>query len=385
MKGKEDGELLMNGSDTSRSFFQREWPFVIVVVIGLSLYSLNLYSRFTGPDEPQQDKPQPEEAAEPRYVGLPPDLSEKIERIEATANEWRSLGPEEVLAAVRKNPKMALAMTILGSTILAISGASLLGLGVLFWFFRRLLRRQPTIAPQYSEKPQWGIWEFAIVFSVLMILNMLLGTMVVAMKAFGPVFETETALIVFAMIPAELLACAFGARLVWRRYRHRLDVLGVTGRRFWRNVGIGLLATFAMWPCVLIVRLTAFKIMQALNLPLTYNPAIEIIGEGRSVGMLLLAGLCAGTVIPVIEEFLFRGFLYGALRRSMGAAASIVLSAAIFAAFHLNPVDFFPLFVAGVFMAYLFEKTRSLVACSVVHILLNSSAMVVVLTLQMVP
>ena len=93
--------------------------------------------------------------------------------------------------------------------------------------------------------------------------------------------------------------------------------------------------------------------------------------------------ITVGAILPaVIEEFLFRGLLYGALRPRLGAVPSIALSAAVFAAFHFNLYQFLPILVIGVTLAYLYEKTRSLVTTSFVHILHNSVSVAFVLALK---
>jgi hypothetical protein len=49
---------------------------------------------------------------------------------------------------------------------------------------------------------------------------------------------------------------------------------------------------------------------------------------------------------PQFEEFIFRGLIFGGLRRTMGVAASVTASAAIFAIVH-PPVSVIPVFGLG--------------------------------------
>ena len=71
------------------------------------------------------------------------------------------------------------------------------------------------------------------------------------------------------------------------------------------------------------------------------------------------------------EEFLFRGFLYGTLRRYLGPLWAIGLSAAAFAGAHAFAFGFLPLFVIGFLLAYLYERTGSLAASVAAHALHN--------------
>jgi len=80
----------------------------------------------------------------------------------------------------------------------------------------------------------------------------------------------------------------------------------------------------------------------------------------------------AVVLAPVFEEFLFRGFLFGGLRRWTGPWGAAVLSAAAFAAFHME-IDAMPvLFVLGIALARLRERTGGLVAPMAMHACFNA-------------
>ncbi|MHC4249705.1 MAG: lysostaphin resistance A-like protein [Planctomycetota bacterium] len=77
-------------------------------------------------------------------------------------------------------------------------------------------------------------------------------------------------------------------------------------------------------------------------------------------------------VAPLVEEFVFRGVLYPALRTRTGRAAAIFLSAAVFAAAHLlwSWKLFVPWtqFLGGIVFAWAYERTRSLVFPALFHL-----------------
>jgi membrane protease YdiL (CAAX protease family) len=81
---------------------------------------------------------------------------------------------------------------------------------------------------------------------------------------------------------------------------------------------------------------------------------------------------------PLCEEFIFRGLLFGGLRRSMAFLPAAVLSAALFAIVH-PPVSMVPVFVLGVGTAYAYERGRGLLAPMLVHAVYNAA----VLTFQL--
>jgi membrane protease YdiL (CAAX protease family) len=81
---------------------------------------------------------------------------------------------------------------------------------------------------------------------------------------------------------------------------------------------------------------------------------------------------------PVFEEFIFRGLVFGGLRRQMGALPAATGSAALFAIVHPAPA-MVPVFVVGLATAWAYERSKSLLAPMLVHAVYNA----VVTSMQM--
>ncbi len=85
-------------------------------------------------------------------------------------------------------------------------------------------------------------------------------------------------------------------------------------------------------------------------------------------------------VTPFQEELYFRGLLYRILRKQNDSVISNLISALIFAAFHVWSIDLtgiFFLFFNGMVMAFLLERTNSLTASFVYHAIGNLVSVVV--------
>ncbi len=85
-----------------------------------------------------------------------------------------------------------------------------------------------------------------------------------------------------------------------------------------------------------------------------------------------------GLLVPVAEEVLFRGMIYGWLRQRLGIVISIVASAAIFSVAHMNVQAALQVFMIGAVLAYLYERSGSIVPPMVTHATINVSSLVVV-------
>jgi len=77
---------------------------------------------------------------------------------------------------------------------------------------------------------------------------------------------------------------------------------------------------------------------------------------------------------PLCEEFIFRGLIFGGLRRSMGALPAIVISAAIFAIVH-PALSMLPVFALGVIAAVAYERSKVLLAPMLVHAIYNAAVL----------
>lgn len=80
---------------------------------------------------------------------------------------------------------------------------------------------------------------------------------------------------------------------------------------------------------------------------------------------------------PLAEELLFRGVLYGRLRRSFTVTQAAVISAAIFGIYHKNIVQGVYAALFGLLLAYTFEKTQTIWGCVIMHMMFNLSSYLV--------
>jgi len=80
-------------------------------------------------------------------------------------------------------------------------------------------------------------------------------------------------------------------------------------------------------------------------------------------------------VIPACEEIMMRGGLYGGLRRAMSPPAAMAASAAVFALVH-DPAVQLPVAALGLALAWLYERTGSLLVPILVHALQNGFTLV---------
>ena len=81
--------------------------------------------------------------------------------------------------------------------------------------------------------------------------------------------------------------------------------------------------------------------------------------------------LVFGFISPIAEELLFRGVIYGYLRRFMDLKLAIALSALIFGVYHMNYVQGIYGFLIGCLMAYAYEYFGEFKMAVFVHVASN--------------
>jgi membrane protease YdiL (CAAX protease family) len=83
-------------------------------------------------------------------------------------------------------------------------------------------------------------------------------------------------------------------------------------------------------------------------------------------------------VAPVVEETFFRGFVFGGLRSRYDWRWAAAISAALFAAGHVQITFFIPAFILGYLFAYLYQRSNSIWPGMILHTLVNGFAMIIV-------
>ena len=81
----------------------------------------------------------------------------------------------------------------------------------------------------------------------------------------------------------------------------------------------------------------------------------------------------AAVIAPVVEEVIFRGYIYPVAKKYSGRIAGILFSSLFFAMAHPNAISLVPLFVLAVLLALSYEVTGSIWAPISIHVLFNSA------------
>jgi membrane protease YdiL (CAAX protease family) len=115
-----------------------------------------------------------------------------------------------------------------------------------------------------------------------------------------------------------------------------------------------------------VIRLSYMKPQEQMAVQELQDPSLSL-PEKVSIGLI------AVVFAPIVEEALFRGILYPAIKRLGRPRLALWLSSALFALVHFNMVTFLPLMVFALVLVYLYETFQNLLAPVAAHAVFNAA------------
>lgn len=148
-------------------------------------------------------------------------------------------------------------------------------------------------------------------------------------------------------------------------------------KNVWEVTAIGAILFIVAQPTILFLGwLNSFVPVPQAMAEMQETMAEMIANFLRSDNVLLLGVFHIGVVPAICEEIMYRGYIQRAFEKSWGIIAAILISGAIFGAYHLQISNFLPLATLGVFLAYLTYISDSLVPAMVAHFVNNGGQVI---------
>lgn len=156
-----------------------------------------------------------------------------------------------------------------------------------------------------------------------------------------------------------------------------------------RLMAVGRAAAIALGlivPLYVVVGLVASGIYEVVLKDLwpNLNPqdAVRAFQDTDSIAVRLLMGAAAVIVAPIVEETMFRGFLYGVLKRYTDSYFAAIGSALLFAIVHMHVGSLAPLFILALGFCLAYELTGCLMVPMFMHALFNGASIAFLMILS---
>ena len=139
-------------------------------------------------------------------------------------------------------------------------------------------------------------------------------------------------------------------------------------------LAIGVLA-FTL-PTVWLLQILSGAALEKIGVPVENQRAVEVFLDIKSFWLRAGFGFITVVIVPVAEEFIFRGILYPFVKQLGSPRAAFFGVSAVFAAIHFDAGTFVPLFALALALTWLYEKTDNLLAPITAHSLFNATNLV---------
>lgn len=158
--------------------------------------------------------------------------------------------------------------------------------------------------------------------------------------------------------------------ILYRRDWNKRKIIGVV-----RPKSVGISRYVLLFPLGIIVCVVSNNIINMSELAL-YSDAYQEVNASLYAASLpvMLAGL--GLLVPVAEEFMFRGLLYNRLKDMTSQKKAWIACALFFGLYHGNLVQGIYGFLVGLLLVFAYEKYGSMAAPVFMHMVLNLTSVI---------
>ncbi len=241
------------------------------------------------------------------------------------------------------------------------------GLYIYLSLVRQIGRRQIETGGQAATARTFGVPDIVLALSLasLFLLN------AASSSNEGQVVLHENGLILNGLVSAGLFAfiCAF---LAFRG----VDVGSLAGFSklgLARTVTTGGILLFAAYPLILLADMITRHIIGGGS---SRQGIVELFSGSQTLKQRVLIIILAVAIAPLVEEFVFRFYLYGVLKRYAGRFAGLLVNSVLFSAVHAHLPSAGPLFVLGLCFTLAYEWSGSILVSMSMHALFNSFTLV---------
>jgi membrane protease YdiL (CAAX protease family) len=224
------------------------------------------------------------------------------------------------------------------------------------------------IASRVTEPDVTPVRKFGWPEVVLAIFLAMFFLLTLAGASSHPAMRMRTRdLIVSAVFTIGLLLVVAG---FLRLRRFDLDLLGGFSKiGFFRTAITGGVLMLAAYPLIFLADVITQRVLQKAP---EKQAIVELFNTSSTLEQRILIIVLAVSVAPLAEEFIFRFFMYGVVKRYFGRAVGVVVSGLLFAAVHAHLPSFAPLFVLGSCFAIAYEWSGSILVPMTMHALFNA-------------
>lgn len=158
-----------------------------------------------------------------------------------------------------------------------------------------------------------------------------------------------------------------------------VQLFGLRQMSLFRAVVMGVLL---LLPMLMVINGSAYQLhewMKGFWPNLDGQDVAEAFRTSNDPAAKALLAVSAVIIAPLVEEIVFRGFIYAVIKRHTDGIYAALCSSLLFATVHLHVGTLIPLALLALFFCYMYERSGSLWMPMVLHGLFNGTSLAVML------
>ncbi len=294
----------------------------------------------------------------------------KMKKAEQTIKAKKS--EREFLEEAIKDRGTAILLFSITTLFLAAMGGGLIVDAV---FMANYFHKRPTIMNVRAMEPvDWGLRDLAKVIILFISFGFATSFVLGFLQKFFFKNLDDNFVILLHTTINDLAVFFMILFFVLKKYKKKLGDIGLNFKLWAKDILLGVLSYLGTLPVFITILLILLVIATLFSYEPPPHPLVEIFVEEdkRNPYLIGYSIFLACVLGPIIEEVFFRGFCYPALKKVWGMKIAMVATACFFAWIHQSTFAFWPIFVLGMVLVYIYEKRGSLLPSITLHIIHNS-------------
>lgn len=115
----------------------------------------------------------------------------------------------------------------------------------------------------------------------------------------------------------------------------------------------------------------------------THAPAeqsiVSVLRHSSDIPLIIVICFSAAIAAPIVEELIFRGYLYPIMKKYTGAWFALISTSLLFGIIHVSLVPLIPLAIFGAMLVLLYEYTGSIWTPMIAHCIFNTTTLINIL------
>jgi len=150
------------------------------------------------------------------------------------------------------------------------------------------------------------------------------------------------------------------------------DLLGLRHPRLLGTILFALVMAVVAAAVMTTINSLIIELITLAHKPPENQISVQVLEKSTKPEQRIVFALAALVMAPLVEEILFRGILYPLLKHHGYPRLALWGTSLLFAAVHIHFATFIPLFVFGVILVWIYERTDTLLAPILTHASFNT-------------